>query len=349
MSETHEAISLLKQIITIPSQSGEEDLLANYLVNWFKKKGFLVNRKSNNLWVESVINESLPRVLLNSHMDTVKAVSGWTKDPYIPEIEEGKIYGLGSSDAGGSLVALIFAFLRLAEIADRKFNLVLLISAEEENSGKNGISSALEEIEKIDFALVGEPTDLSLAVSERGLVVIDCTARGRAGHVAHQSGENAIYKAMADIERLQRLDFKKVSPLLGKVQVETTQIKAGYQHNVVPDECKFVLDVRTNEYYSNEEVVEIISTRINSILVPRSLRLKSSSIPESHPLVQKAKQMGISLFGSKTMSDQALIPAHSAKIGPGKSELSHKADEHIEIHEIIKAIDLYYNLLKDIY
>jgi acetylornithine deacetylase len=343
----NEVISLLKQIIAIPSLSGEEELLARFLENWFIKKGYSVKRKHNNLWIESIKDENFPKILLNSHMDTVKVVSGWTMEPFIPEEKDGKIYGLGCSDAGGSLVALIYAFMKLSELEGRKFNLVMLISAEEEKSGSKGIASALEEIGDIDFAIVGEPTNLEMAICERGLVVIDCVAKGTAGHVAHRSGKNAIYKAMEDIGKIRNLNFSKISDLLGEVQVEVTQIQAGYQHNVIPDECRFVLDVRTNEHYSNEEIVEILESEIESVISPRSLRLRSSSISPDHPLVQKAVEMGLKTFGSRTMSDQTLIPAPSVKFGPGRSELSHQADEHIEKDQIIRAIELYYNLLKD--
>lgn len=347
LNTNSEEISLLKQIIAIPSVSGEEKLLSRFLQNWLVKKGFPVNRKHNNLWVESIVDEKLPKILLNSHMDTVKVVSGWTMDPHIPEERDGKIYGLGCSDAGGSMVALIFAFIRLAALENRKFNLVLLISAEEEISGAKGIITALEEIGNIDFAIVGEPTNLEMAICERGLVVIDCLSKGIAGHVAHMSGENAIYKAMDDIAKIRKMKFSKKSSLLGEVQVVVTQMEAGYQHNVIPDECRFVMDVRTNEHYSNQEIVDILKKELSSEITPRSLRLHSSSISPDHQLVLKAKESGIQLFGSKTMSDQALIPAPSVKLGPGKTELSHQADEHIEKDQITKAIELYFNLLKD--
>ena len=347
VNKNNDPVSLLKQVIAIPSLSGEEALLSRFLENWLKSQGLLVNRVHNNLWVESVAAQELPRILLNSHMDTVKAVAGWTKDPFIPEEEDGKIYGLGCSDAGGSLVSIIFAFLELAAITDRGYNLILLISAEEENSGPNGISTALEEIGKIDLAIVGEPTSLQMAICERGLVVIDCLARGKAGHVAHRKGENAIYKALEDIHRIRNIKFERRSELLGEVQAEVTQIEAGYQHNIIPDECRFVVDVRTNELYTNLEVVEILKRELSSEVVPRSLRLHSSSLSPDHPLVQKAVNMGIQTYGSGTMSDQALIPAPSVKFGPGRSELSHKADEHIVKDEITYAIEVYINLLKD--
>ncbi len=344
----HSAVfSLLKQIVAIPSLSGEEALLSNFLQEWLSGRGLSINRKHNNLWSESIIDPSFPTILLNSHLDTVKPVAGWTKDPYLPEETEEEIYGLGCSDAGGSVVAMIFAFLRLLDEKDRKFNLILLLSAEEESSGERGITSVIEDIGKIDLAIVGEPTNLEMAVCERGLVVFDCFARGVAGHVAHRKGENAILKAIRDIERLGKLDPGRPSEFLGDIQFEVTQIEGGYQHNVIPDLCKFVVDVRTNENFTNEEIAQLLKNELESEVKPRSLRLKSSFIDINHPLVKKAGSLGIKTFGSKTMSDQALIPAPSVKLGPGNTELSHQADEYIEKDQIISAIELYYTLLND--
>ncbi|MCK4921728.1 MAG: M20/M25/M40 family metallo-hydrolase [Bacteroidales bacterium] len=342
-----EALQLLRQLITIPSISGEEGFLAEFLSKWLKKSGFNVNRIHNNVWVESRISDDLPLILLNSHMDTVKPVSGWERDPFIAEETDEYLYGLGSSDAGASLVSLLMAFIEMSKIKDRSYNLVMLISAEEENSGPKGITTALEQIGEIDFAIVGEPTELQMAICERGLIVLDCTAHGVAGHVAHKNGENAILKAIKDIKKLSELKFKKSSKLLGAVQLEVTQIEAGYQHNVMPDVCKFVVDVRTNENYTNEKALQIIDKSIESEVKARSLRLKASFIDPEHSLVKKAQEIGISTFGSRTMSDQALIPAPSVKIGPGKSSQSHKADEHIEKLQIKDGIELYINLLKD--
>ncbi len=346
-AETHQVFSLLKQIIAIPSVSGEEELLSNFLREWIRERGITVKRKFNNLWCESMINPSFPTIMLNSHIDTVKPVAGWTTDPFLPEETEELIYGLGCSDAGGSVVAMIFAFLELIKNKDRRINLILLLSAEEESSGKNGISSVIGDLGKIDLAIVGEPTGLDMAVCERGLIVFDCYARGMAGHVAHRKGENAILKAVRDIERISKLDPGRSSEFLGDIQFEVTQIEGGYQHNVIPDLCKFVVDVRTNENYTNEEIAQILTHELESEVVPRSLRLRSSFIDTDHPLVVKAKQFGLKTFGSKTMSDQALIPAPSVKLGPGNTELSHQADEFIEKVQIIKAIELYIRLLKD--
>ena len=344
-----DVFSLLRQIIAIPSLSGEESELAVFLREWLEDKGFTVHQKSNNLWVESIIDESFPNILFNSHIDTVKAVAGWTRDPFQPDESEKYIYGLGSSDAGGSLVALIFAFLQIHELKDRNFNLKLLISAEEEISGEKGIISVIDLLGKIEFAIVGEPTSLDMAICERGLIVIDCFAHGQAGHAAHKTGENAIMKAARDIEKIKELSFGRSSEYLGEVQVSVTQIEGGYQHNVIPDLCKFVLDVRTNENYTNGEIVKILQDTLESEVIPRSLRLRSSFISPDHPLVTRAKKLGIKTYGSATMSDQALISVPSVKIGPGNSTLSHNADEHIEKDQIIKAIKLYSNLLKDIF
>lgn len=339
--------NLLQQIITIPSISGDEKLLADFLMSWFKKEGLSPERSDNNIWLNSIIDETYPAIMLNSHMDTVKAVDGWVMDPFIPEIVDGKIYGLGSNDAGGSLVSMIFTFLEIDKCKDRKFNLKLLITAEEENSGSKGISSVLEKVGKIDLAIVGEPTELNMAICERGLLVLDCTAHGVAGHVAHRNGENAIYKAMLDIDKIKKIIFERKSDFLGSVQAEVTQIEGGYQHNVVPDICRFVVDVRINELYTNEEVVEIFKKELDAEVTPRSLRLRSSFIDSSHPIVKKAIAMGIKSFGSNTMSDQALIPAPSVKIGPGDSKRSHKADEYIGLEEIKKGIETYYHLLNN--
>jgi acetylornithine deacetylase len=339
--------NLLQQIITIPSISGDEKLLADFLMSWFKKEGYFPERSDNNIWLSSTINEAYPVIMLNSHMDTVKPVDGWVMDPFIPEIVDGKIYGLGSNDAGGSLVSMIFTFLEIDKWKDRKFNLKLLISAEEENSGKNGITSVLAKIGKIDLAIVGEPTELNMAICERGLLVLDCTAHGVASHVAHRNGVNAIYKALLDIEKTRDIVFERQSEFLGLVQAEVTQIEGGYQHNVVPDICRFVIDVRVNELYTNEEVVDIFSKELDSEVVPRSLRLRSSFIDTSHPIVKKAGELGIKSFGSNTMSDQTLIPAPSVKMGPGDSKRSHRADEYIGIDEIKTGIELYCKLLNN--
>lgn len=340
-----QATSLLKQVLSIPSLSGEETQVCSFLQEWFREKGFQVFRKHNNIWIKSFRNENLPTIIMNSHMDTVKPSSDWTLDPYLPEIHGNKIYGLGSNDAGGALISMIFSFLEIHEFPVRDYNLVLVLSSEEEISGAKGISSVIEELGKFSLAIIGEPTDMKMAVSERGLIVLDCIAYGKAGHAAHKNGENAIMKAMADIGILDAMKFEKVSEFLGEVGICVTQIEAGTQHNVIPDICRFVVDVRTNEHYSNEEMVKTISSQISSEVIPRSMRLASSSLQMSHPLVKKALEMGIETFGSKTLSDQAVIPGPSVKIGPGISERSHQADEFIFIEEIEHGTDLYTQLL----
>jgi len=340
-----QATRLLKQILSIPSLSREETQVCSFLQEWFREKGFQVFRKHNNIWVKSFREENLPTILMNSHMDTVKPSSDWTLDPFLPEIQGSKIYGLGSNDAGGSVVSMIFSFLQLHELQERDYNLILVLSSEEEVSGVKGISSVIEDLGTFDLAIIGEPTGMKMAVSERGLIVLDCTAYGKAGHAAHKNGENAIMKAMADIALLDSMKFEKVSEFLGEVGICVTQIEAGTQHNVIPDLCKFVVDVRTNEHYSNEEVLKIISTQLKSEVQARSMRLASSSLPLTHPLVVKALSMGLETFGSKTLSDQAVIPGPSVKIGPGVSERSHQADEYILMEEIEQGIELYTKLL----
>ncbi len=340
-----QATSLLKQVLSIPSISKEETQVCSFLQEWFREKGFHVFRKHNNIWIKSHVNDNLPTILMNSHLDTVKPSSDWTLDPYLPEIHGNKIYGLGSNDAGGAVIAMIFSFLELHVLKDRDYNLILVLSSEEEISGLKGISSVIEDLGKFELAIIGEPTNMKMAVSERGLIVLDCIAHGKAGHAAHKNGENAIMKALKDIEILDTLKFEKASEFLGEVGVCVTLIEAGTQHNVIPDLCKFVVDVRTNEHYSNEEILSIIRSKLKSEVNPRSMRLASSSLKMSHPLVQKAIAMGIETFGSKTLSDQAVIPGPSVKIGPGISERSHQADEFIFTDEIQSGIELYTKLL----
>ena len=340
-----QATSLLKQVLSIPSLSREETQVCGFLQEWFRDKGFQVFRKHNNIWVKSFRDNNLPSILLNSHMDTVKPSSDWTLDPFLPEVHGNKIYGLGSNDAGGALISMIFSFLNLHEMPTRDYNLILVLSSEEEVSGAKGISSIIEDLGSFNLAIIGEPTGMKMAVSERGLIVLDCIAYGKAGHAAHKNGENAIMKAMTDIAILDSMKFDKVSEFLGEVGICVTQIEAGTQHNVIPDICRFVVDVRTNEFYTNEEILKIISSKINSSVTPRSMRLASSSLKMSHPLVKKAVSMGIETFGSKTLSDQAVIPGPSVKIGPGISERSHQADEYILTEEIEQGIEIYTKLL----
>ena len=343
--ELSEATELLKKLIRIPSISREEGLCADLIENYIAENGYTVSRLKNNVWtIASGFDGNRPTLLLNSHIDTVKPVDGWTFDPFIPTEKDGKIYGLGSNDAGASVVALLHTFFLLSQ-ENQPYNLIFSATAEEELSGKDGIELLLKELPKIDFAIVGEPTNMQLAVAEKGLMVLDCIAQGKAGHAARNEGENAIYKALADIEWFRNYRFPNVSEFLGEVKMSVTQINAGTQHNVVPDRCTFVVDIRSNELYSNEEILEEIKKHISCDAVPRSTRLSSSATPLNHPIIVKAKETGREIFGSPTLSDQALMPFPSVKIGPGKSSRSHTADEFVEIKEIEQGISVYYELL----
>lgn len=340
------AINLLEQLIAIPSFSKEEDKTALVLQGFFKQFDIVTERKGNNVWVRSKhFKSDLPTILLNSHHDTVRPNSAYTRDPFASEISEGKLFGLGSNDAGAPLVCLILTFLHFYEQHDLTYNLVLAATAEEEISGSEGIESIWDLLPPIDFAIVGEPTLCQMAVAEKGLMVLDCTAHGKAGHAAREEGINAIYEAMKDIEWLRTYKFPKVSTTLGEIKMTTTVINAGKQHNVVPAECKYTVDVRVNDQYTLEEVLETIQKNLKSSVIPRSLRMRSSGIPLDHPLVKAARKMNIPLYGSPTTSDQALIPVPSVKIGPGDSARSHTADEFIYIEEIVKGIDTYIGLL----
>ncbi|HAS41398.1 MAG TPA: acetylornithine deacetylase [Microscillaceae bacterium] len=342
-------VNLLKQLIATQSFSREEDKTADILEEFIKQQGLVPQRQGNNVWVKSAsFTEGKPTILLNSHHDTVKPVKGWKRDPFEPTEEEGVIYGLGSNDAGASLVSLLATFTHLNALPDLPYNLIYAATAEEEVSGKNGIASILSNLGKIDLGVVGEPTQMQMAIAEKGLIVIDAEAKGKAGHAARNEGENAIYKAMQDIQWIQSYQFPKISEWLGPIKATVTQIEAGYQHNVVPDSCKFVIDVRTQECYSNQEVLDILQQHTQSELKARSLRLNSSGIPLDHPMVQRGKSLGLSTYGSPTLSDQALMPFTTIKIGVGDSARSHTADEYIKRPEIEQGIDLYIQLLEDL-
>jgi acetylornithine deacetylase len=341
------SFELLENLIKTPSLSGKEEGAAEVIRDFLKQHTIPFQVKKNNTWcLSNHWDKNKPVILLNSHIDTVKPVDGWTFDPFDVTKVDGKIIGLGSNDAGASLVSLQSVFQYFFEREDLPFNLIFAATAEEENSGSNGIALLVKEFGKVDFAIVGEPTQMNLAIAEKGLVVIDCVAKGKAGHAARNEGINSIYLAIKDIEKVQNLKLEKVSPLLGEVKMTVTQIEAGFQHNVVPDTCKFVVDIRTNELYSNEEVVSIISSIIDSEVKPRSLNLNSSGINSDHPFVVKAKKMGIECFGSPTMSDQSRIPYPSVKIGPGDSARSHTANEFIYPEEIKNGIEVYIDLLE---
>jgi acetylornithine deacetylase/succinyl-diaminopimelate desuccinylase-like protein len=341
-----EAVQLLTQLIAIPSFSREENKTADLIEDFFNKKSIPTHRHGNNVWAKSLrFDDKRPTLLLNSHHDTVKPNPGYTRDPFSPVIEDGKLYGLGSNDAGGPLVSLIATFLHFYSM-QLKYNLVFAASAEEEISGTNGIESIWTSLPEIDCAIVGEPTLTDIAIAEKGLMVLDCVAKGKAGHAAREEGINAIYEAIKDIEWFRTFVFPKVSETLGKVKMSVTVINAGQSHNQVPPECKFIVDVRVTDAYTLEEVLEIIKSHTTSTIVPRSLRLRSSGVDSNHPLAISAKKLGRKMYGSPTTSDQALIPAPSIKVGPGDSARSHSADEFIYIDEIEAGINTYIKLIE---
>jgi acetylornithine deacetylase len=340
------AINLLQQLIAIPSYSKEEEKTAIVLEEFFKQRGVRTERKGNNVWARNKhFSAELPTILLNSHHDTVRPNSQYTRDPFAAVIENEKLYGLGSNDAGGPLVSLVAAFLHFYAQQNLKYNIVLAATAEEEISGSGGIESIWPLLPEINFAIVGEPTLCQMAIAEKGLMVVDCIARGKAGHAAREEGINAIYEAINDIEWFRTYKFPKVSQTLGEIKMTVTIINSGKQHNVVPAECLFTADVRVTDMYSLEEVLEIIKSNVKCEVIPRSLRMRSSGIAIDHPLVNAAKKRNIELYGSPTTSDQALIPVPSVKIGPGDSARSHTADEFIFIAEIVQGIDTYIGLL----
>lgn len=342
-------VHLLKTLISTPSFSKEEEKAAEIMRNFLRSEGIPFKTKENNTWAfNKFFNADKPTILLNSHIDTVLPAKGYTNNPFDP-IEEGdRLYGLGSNDAGGPLVALLATFVHFYKRADLPYNIVFVASAEEEISGRRGLEIVVPQIAPVDFAIIGEPTRMDLAIAEKGLLVLDCYAYGKSGHSARDEGENALYKAMDDIQILRNYKFEKSSDLLGEVKISVTQIEAGTQHNVVPDLCHFVVDVRTNEHYLNKEAAEIIDKLIKSDVKPRSLRLNSSGISEHHPFPQLAKRKGIKLYGSPTTSDQVVVPFLSVKMGPGDSARSHSADEFILKSEIFAGIKLYIELLEEL-
>ena len=350
MSElSQKAIGLLKQLIETPSLSREEQDTAALLVAFFEKEGIATERLGHNIWARNQhFDPAKPTILLNSHQDTVKPNAGYTRDPFAAAEEGGKLYGLGSNDAGGCLVSLIATFLHYYNKPDLNYNLVMAASAEEEISGKAGMENLVPHLPRIDFAIVGEPTQMHLATAEKGLMVLDCVVRGKAGHAARDEGENAIYKVLPIIDWFRSFEFPKVSAQLGPVKMSVTVIEAGKQHNVVPDECRLVVDVRTTDAYSNEETLAIIRQYVDCEVTPRSTRLNPSGIPDSHPIVQAGLALGRETYGSPTLSDQALMPFPSLKMGPGDSARSHTADEYIFLSEIEEGIKTYIELLKDI-
>ena len=344
---TNQAIELLKQMISTPSFSRDEEQVSNLITDFFASKGYEVRRELNNIILQTEYDSNKPTILLNSHIDTVKASASWTKQPFEPQMEDDTLYGLGSNDAGASVVSLFSAFEVLSK-KEQPYNLIFLASAEEEVSGKNGVEYALTKLPKIDFAVVGEPTEMQAAIAEKGLMVIDGVAKGVSGHAAREEGVNAIYKAMQDVEWVQNFKFPKVSEFLGSVKMSITQINAGTTHNVVPDECNYVMDIRSNELYSNQEIFEILQENTIAELTARSFRLNSSAIDENHAFVKRCKNKGLNLFGSPTLSDQSLMRIPSIKMGPGHSSRSHSADEFIKKSEIRQAIAQYIELLDGI-
>lgn len=344
-----DAVALLKQLIATSSFSQEEDQTASLLTRFLGTNHIAHSRRRNNVWaLNQYFDQQKPTILLNSHHDTVKPNTAYTLNPFKPIEENEKLYGLGSNDAGGCVVSLLAAFRYFYEKKDLKYNIAIAITAEEEISGKNGIESILSELPDINFAIVGEPTLTEMAIAEKGLMVLDCTAHGKAGHAAREEGDNAIYKALKDIEWFRNYQFPKISETLGLVKMTVTVIQAGQQHNVVPAACQYTVDIRVTDAYSPEEILDIIKQHVPSEIKPRSLRMRPSSIDKAHPVVQAAIKLGKHLYGSPTTSDQALIPAPSVKIGPGDSARSHSADEFIYLREIKEGIETYVGLLGEI-
>ncbi len=344
MQYTNDAVELLKRLISIPSVSRDETAAADVFEQQVSAWGLPARRIGNNILIQEELNPHQPTLLLCAHIDTVKPVSTWTRDPFTPVVEDGRLYGLGANDCGGGLVSLL-AVYRLLRGLSLKYNLVYLASCEEEVSGEGGFRLALPELPPIDVAIVGEPTGMQPAIAEKGLMVIDGTAYGKSGHAARNEGVNAIYEALDDLVWLRDYRFKKESPLLGPTKMTVTVLNSGTQHNVIPDECHFVIDVRTNEYYQNEFLFAFLQKHVKSELKARSFRLSSSHIPMEHPLVQRCVEIGMTPFGSPTLSDQALMPFLSLKLGPGESSRSHTADEFICLSEIENAIQTYVQLL----
>lgn len=346
----NEAVELLKELIATPSFSKEEEQTAGILCRFIGAKGIEHTRVGNNVFaLNKYFDEKKPTILLNSHHDTVKPNFQYTKDPFSPVVEDGKLFGLGSNDAGGCLVSLIVTFLYFYDKQDLKYNIIISATAEEEISGTGGIEYTLPYLPTIDCAIVGEPTKMQMAVAERGLMVLDCISHGKAGHAARNEGENAIYKALKDIEWFQNFHFEKVSDLLGPCKMNVTVIETENKaHNVVPAVCKFVVDTRINELYSFEEVVDIIKANVLCEVNPRSTRLRSTSIALDHPLVKAGLNLGRTYYGSPTTSDKALMPFPALKMGPGDSARSHTANEYIYINEIQQGIELYIQLLNQV-
>ena len=343
---TNDAVELLSELISTPSVSRDEKAAADVLQRKIKEWRLPCKRIGNNLIVAKRLSKKKPTMLLNAHIDTVKPVETWTRDPFVPTIEDGKLYGLGANDCGGGLVSLLQVYRILSVEKEIPYNIIYVASCEEEVSGQNGFSAVLPELPPIDVAIVGEPTGMNPAIAEKGLMVIDGVAHGKSGHAARNEGVNAINEVLDDLQWLRDYQFRKVSPFLGETRATVTVVHAGTQHNVIPDKVEFVIDVRTNEYYQNEFVFAFLQKHMKSELKARSFRLHSSFFPEDHPLIKRCKRMRMKPYGSPTLSDQALMPFPSFKLGPGESSRSHTADEYIEIDEIHNAIKTYVKLIR---
>ncbi len=342
----NDAVELLEKLISIPSLSGEENNTADLLYKWLLERGVNAQRDKNNVYAfNNNAPENTPLILLNSHHDTVRPVDGWTQDPYRPTKLNGKLFGLGSNDAGASVVSLCAVFLYLSQQPQLPYRLCLAITAEEEISGNNGIQALLPMLGDVSLGIVGEPTSLRLAIAEKGLMVVDVVVKGKAGHAGHSTGDNAIYKAIDDITWFKQYSFPKESSALGKVNMQVTQIESGKQHNIIPDLCAFVVDVRLTDAYSHEEILRTINENIHGTATARSTRLKPSGISHDHWIVKKAESLGVPIYGSSTLSDQALMPFSTVKIGPGDTHRSHTRDEYILISEIKQGIEVYLELL----
>ncbi|MDA9187646.1 M20 family metallo-hydrolase [Flavobacteriaceae bacterium] len=346
---TQNAITLLQDLIQIESFSKKESGTAQRLEDWFEEYKISFQRKDNNLWaVNKAFDSKKPTLLLNSHHDTVQPNQAYTRDPFAADFVDGKLYGLGSNDAGGALVSLLALFTHYYDHTDPAYNLLFVASAEEEIAGEKSLRNLLPDLPKIDLAIIGEPTLMHLAIAEKGLVVFDVVIKGTPSHAAHPNTDNPLMKLPEIIKKIENLAFEKVSPVLGPVKVTLTQVEAGSQHNVVPSEVRLVLDVRVNECYTNTEIKERIQAALPCEVIPRSLRLQSSSIDENHPLVQAGKKLRRNVYGSPTLSDQAALSCPSLKLGPGDSTRSHSADEYIYVSEIEEGIALYIEIVKQI-
>jgi acetylornithine deacetylase len=347
---TKEAIALLKLLIETPSFSSEEEQTALLIENWFTQNNIPFERENNNIWAFNKYFEiSKPTLLLNSHHDTVKPNQGYTKNPFEAIVQDGKLFGLGSNDAGGCLVSLIATFTYFYANENLPYNIVIVTSAEEESSGKKGLNSVLKHLPELDCAIIGEPTLMQLAIAEKGLLVLDIIVKGTASHAAHNNPDNPIYNTMPVIDWFKTYQFEKISKVLGPVKITVTQVTAGKQHNVVPAECHLVVDIRVNDCYNNTEILDVVKANVAAEVTPRSMHLNASSIPVSHGLVKAGIALGRTTYGSPTLSDQSVLSCNSLKLGPGESLRSHSADEFINLHEIEEGIELYIKLLTDFF